>query len=643
MAIHVSSAKPGPRSVRLGWLLLFAIGSLVGTTLTGCTSIGPEAANAAVANGNADGTRAEKTTDSHGTTRPADADDSREATPAQRSAAAGGHGVPAAGPYHPDGLPKIALTPPLLLKLLAAEIGLQRQQLSTSYATYQDLAKRTRDARLARRATEIALSGRAFEQALASAELWSELDPASTESQQTLETLQLATGKLKDVEPALARRLATAREQGRLDDTYLQLQRTLTRIQDRNEGWAMLQRLSAPDLNVLSARMTRASVAASADRKEEAAAEATAALALAPTDSSAAIAAAQYTQDLPDGGPRAAGLLQEFLRQSPDDQSVRLALGRLYLADNRLADASKTLEAALAKDPQSPQVLYSLAQTSYQAKEPAKAESYLKRYVGLPDSVPRENPPAYLFLSQIAEEQQHNAEAIGWLEKIQGGELYISAVAKRAQLIAREGDVDKARQLIKDTTPRNQRERLALVSADAQVLREAKRYQESFDLLDEAVAKDPSAADLLYDHAMAAERIDRIAILEKSLRKLIELRPDSAHAYNALGYTLADRGLRLPEALELIRKAVALMPDDPQITDSLGWVYYRMGDMDNALKYLREAYSAKPDVEVAAHLGEVLWTSGARDEALKVWREASGREPKNEVLRGTLARLNVEL
>ena len=142
---------------------------------------------------------------------------------------------------------------------------------------------------------------------------------------------------------------------------------------------------------------------------------------------------------------------------------------------------------------------------------------------------------------------------------------------------------------------------------------------------------------------MAAERIDRIPVMEKSLRKLIELRPDSAHAYNALGYTLADRNQRLPEALDLIKKAMVLMPDDAQIIDSLGWVYYRMGDMPNALKYLREAYSAKPDVEVAAHFGEVLWTTGAREEALKVWREASGREPKNEVLRGTLARLNVSL
>ncbi len=626
MASLLSIPKPGFRASRFPWLIALALGTLATASMPGCASLPPGTGEA--------GTIKTADAGSEPATDKADQDESRRGGP--DSSGPGGS-------YQPDNLPKVALTPPLLAKILAAEIGLQRQQLSTSYSTYQDLAIRTRDARLARRATEIALSGRAFEQALASAQLWSELDPSSTESQQTLETLQLATGRLKDVEPALARRLAKAREQGTLDENYLQLQRTLARIQDRKEGWAMLQRLSQPDLDVVSARMARAAVAASADQKQAAAEEATAALKLSPKNSTAAIAAAQYTQELPDGGQRAAGLLKSYLDRSPDDQSVRLALGRLYLSDNKLKEAGDTLRAALKSDPNNPQVLYSLAQTSYQAKDPAQAESYLKRFIALPESVPRENGPAYLFLSQIAEEGGRIPDAIDWLKKIQGGELYISAVAKRAQLLARDGNLEEARNLLQETTPRNQRERFALVSAEAQALREAGRYQESFDLLDKVVSKDPNTPDLLYDHAMAAERIDQIAVMEKSLRKLIELRPDSAHAYNALGYTLADRNQRLPEALELIKKAIALMPDDPQIIDSLGWVYYRMGDIPNALKHLREAYEAKPDVEVAAHLGEVLWTSGARDEAMKVWREASGREPKNEVLRGTLARLNVSL
>ncbi|HZH06631.1 MAG TPA: tetratricopeptide repeat protein, partial [Lautropia sp.] len=524
----MSSAKPRLRVARLGWIVALGLGSFLGGAVSGCASVTSEDAQAAA--------RAGKVADAGSRTAPRNRLLAQGEGTSGRAAGADGSGP--AGSYRPQNLPNVSLTPPLLAKLLAAEIGLQRQQLSTSYATYQDLAVRTRDARLARRATEIALTGRAFDQALASAQLWVELDPASAESQQTLETLQLATGKLKDVEPALARRLTAAREQGKLDETYLQLQRTLSRVQDRKEGWAMLQRLSQRDMDVVSARMARAAVAASADQKEAAAAEAAAALKLAPKDSTAAIAAAQYLQDLPDGNAQAATLLKRFLDKAPEDQAVRLALGRLYLADNKLKESGETLRAALKVEPENPQVLYSLAQVSYQAKEPAEAEGYLKRFIALPDTVARENAPAYLFLSQIAEEDQRNAEAISWLEKIQGGEIFISAVSKRAQLIARDGDVDKARGLINATTPRNQRERYALVSAEALVLREAKRNQESFDLLDKAVTQDAEAADLLYDHAMAAERIDRIPVMEKSLRKLIEVRPESAHAYNALGYTL---------------------------------------------------------------------------------------------------------
>jgi tetratricopeptide (TPR) repeat protein len=546
-------------------------------------------------------------------------------------------------PYRPASLPNIALTPPLLFEVLAAEIAIQRQQLSSAYSTYQTLATQTRDARIARRATEVALSGRAFEQALNSSRLWQELDPASNEAQQTVETLQLATGRLKDVEPALVKRLAKAREDNQLDEVYLQLQRTLPRIQDRAAGWAMLQRLSATDLNFVSARVARSIVASAADDKVAAAAESAAAVELAPRDPAVVLLAAQQAEAVPEGEAKAQALLRDFLARSPDDVAVRLGLGRLYLANRKLKEAEDTLKAALSREPQNPQVIYSLAQTAYQANQPAQAEQYLKRFVDLPDSVERDNAPAWLFLGQIAEEGQRLPDAIGWLEKIQSGELFLNAVTRRAVLTARQGRVDEARALVKATTPRNARERQTLVSADAQVLREAKQYAAAFETLDKALTEDPTATDLLYDHAMAADKVDRIDQMEKSLRRLIELRPDSAHAYNALGYTFADRNIRLPEALELITKADLLQPNDAHIVDSLGWVQYRMGNLELALKHLRAAYALKPDVEVAAHLGEVLWASGRRDEALKIWRDASGREPTNEVLRGTLARLNVSL
>ncbi|MET0507530.1 MAG: tetratricopeptide repeat protein [Burkholderiaceae bacterium] len=547
-------------------------------------------------------------------------------------------------PYRPTSLPSLSLTPPVLYELLAAEIAAQRQQLSTAYSSYSSLAAQTRDARLARRATEIALNGRAFEQALTSARLWSELDPMSDEPKQAIEALLLATNRLAEAEPALSRRMAAARKNQQIDDFYSQLQRTLVRIEDRKGGWAMLRRLSADDLERLSARRARAAVAEAAGDRQAAADEALAAHEMAPRDPAMAIQAARLLQELPDNGTaRATRLLDDFVRKHPDDQSARLALGRIYLLSRQTGAARATFDAALQRTPNDPALLYLAAQGAYQAKDLDGARRHLNKYTALPTTVERDNAPAWVFLGQIAEDQNQPVEAIDYLKRVEGGELYLSALVRRAMLMARGGDYDGASKLIEATPARNQQEQTALISARAGILREAQRYPEAFDVLDQALARAPDNPDLLYDHAMAAEKVERLDTLEKSLRHLISLRPENAHAYNALGYTLADRNQRLPEALALIKKANELAPDDAQIIDSLGWVHFRLGNTEEALVHLRRAYAMKPDVEVAAHLGEVLWQSGARDEAMKVWREASGREPKNEVLRGTLARLNISL
>ena len=162
-------------------------------------------------------------------------------------------------------------------------------------------------------------------------------------------------------------------------------------------------------------------------------------------------------------------------------------------------------------------------------------------------------------------------------------------------------------------------------------------------MLAQALAKNPDNLSLLYDTAMAAERTNRIAEMEKHLRRVIELKPDYAHAYNALGYTFADRNTRLPEALKLIEKANELSPNDPYILDSLGWVYYRMGDLKRAREYLERAYSMKPEAEVSIHLAEVLWVAGDRDAARKLLREVRAQEPGNELLKSTVARLRIGL
>ena len=209
--------------------------------------------------------------------------------------------------------------------------------------------------------------------------------------------------------------------------------------------------------------------------------------------------------------------------------------------------------------------------------------------------------------------------------------------------MARQGKIKEARALIQAVPERTGDDARAKLLAEAQLLRDLKRWQDAATVLATASQRFADDADLIYEQAMVEEKLDHLPEMERLLRRVITLKPDHPHAHNALGYSLADRGLRLPEARALIQRALELSPGDPFITDSLGWVEFRLGSTDEALRLLRQAYAARPDTEIAAHLGEVLWAAGQRDEARRVWQDARGRDASNEVLRETLARLKVGL
>jgi tetratricopeptide (TPR) repeat protein len=239
---------------------------------------------------------------------------------------------------------------------------------------------------------------------------------------------------------------------------------------------------------------------------------------------------------------------------------------------------------------------------------------------------------AWLMLAQAADQRGDVKAANAWLDKIDNPQRALEVQTRRAMLMARQGKVREARLLVQQVPERRPEDARAKMLAESQVLREVKRWNEAHAVLVAASERFPGDADLLYEQAMVAEKMLRIDEMERVLRKVIEIKPDHQHAYNALGYSLADRSQRLPEA-----------PGDPFITDSLGWVEYRLGNRDESLRLLRKAYGSRPDPEIAAHLGEVLWVTGNRDEARRVWREARERDAVNEVLRETLTRLQVKL
>lgn len=540
-------------------------------------------------------------------------------------------------------LPAVPLTPQIMFQYLAAEVAAQRGDFGSATGTMLSLAGQTLDPRLARRATEFALAGRSLEHALQASRLWVKTAPGSTLARQTLESLYVSSGRLADAEPLMAARLSRARAGNGTADLWRQLQATLIRYPDKAAALALAQRLAASDASNAQAWLTVASIAAAAGRGDLAIAEARRALTLDPDSEAAVVALAGHLQTSPAGKPDAQTTLEGFLARKPAAIDARFALARV-LADMDKPDAARAqVDRALEQAPSNPTLLIASAQLAYQAKQLDRARALLQRYLALTPAVVRDASDAHLFLAQIAEDQGKLDEAIDWLAKVDDGEQMLAARVRQALLLGRTGHVDQARALLHDTQATSRRERVQRVAGEAQLLREAGRHADAFDVLDRALADLPGNPDLLYDQAMAAEKINRIDVMESSLKKLIQAKPEHAHAYNALGYTFADRNIRLDEAQELLTKALKLAPDDPHILDSVGWLEFRRGRFDAAVDYLQRAYAMRLEPDIAAHLGEVFWSSGRRDDALRVWREARARQPDNETLRETLTRLNVQL
>jgi tetratricopeptide (TPR) repeat protein len=258
------------------------------------------------------------------------------------------------------------------------------------------------------------------------------------------------------------------------------------------------------------------------------------------------------------------------------------------------------------------------------------------------DMAARGQVQAWLMLAQSTEQRGDFKAAESWLAKITDPQRALEVQSRRASILAKQGKVAQARELIRQVPERSPQDARAKIAAEAAVLRDVKRWLDAYEVLDAGTKSFSEDADLIYEQAMMAEKLDKLADMERLLRRVIELKPDNAHAHNALGYSLADRQQRLPEAKQLVARALELSPGDPFITDSLGWVEFRLGNHEEAARLLRQAYASRPDVEIGAHLGEVLWALGQRDDARRIWREAKGRDAANDVLRETLSRLRVD-
>ena len=530
-----------------------------------------------------------------------------------------------------DRLPKVELTPALLHRFLVAEIAGSRGNTALASETYFRLAETTRDPRVAKRAAEVALYARRQEEALAAARLWVELEPESMQARQMETSLLAAVGTPTDLARHVSRQLAA--NQAKVPSLLMQLNRLLARSEDKQAIRALVDQVTEPYLDVPEAHFARAHAASAAGDKAGALQSVDRALALRPTWEHAALVRAQLTAE----PAAAASFLQEFVARNPAARDALLAYARALVTIKDYGRAREQFERLLAGSAGDADVVYAVAVLSAQLKDYDRADKHFRELLTLGYS---DGDTVRVYLGQIAEEKQRWQEALSWYEQVGAGSQYLPARTRAAHLLLRQQRLADARKLLQESVATSVEERSQFVILEAQLMRDAGKVEDAYTVLADGLAARPDEPNLLYETALTAEKLGRNDVLERNLRRLIEIKPDHAHAYNALGYSLAERNERLDEAQQLIDKALELAPDDPFILDSKGWLLFRRGDGAAALAALAKAFSIRADPEIAAHIGEVLWSLGRRDEARQTWNEAIKASPDNEMLLGTVKRFS---
>ncbi len=542
-----------------------------------------------------------------------------------------------------------ALDGELFYQLLVGEFSTQRGEAGVGYSLILDAARKTNDARLYQRAIDISLQARAGDSALQAARAWKQAQPNSRDANRYVLQILIGLNRLNETVEPLKREIALAEAKERAL-TIVTLPRYFSRSSDKKLATEMLEQALADHLG--------------SNSTGPAAWSAVGRMRLESGDSAGALEAARRGQALDARAegpallalalmspqqPGAEAIVRKYLEGRPLVE-VRLAYARALLDAQRYAEAGSQVQIVTSEKPDYAEAWLIRGTLELQDNRLDPAERSLNQFLELMqtrrgngvDEPGRALAQAYLSLAQIAEQRKDYKQAEAWLARISSPEDLVRSQSRRAGILARQGKIDEARELIRNLPERSPADARVKLSSEVQLLRDNKLYAQAYELLAEATQRDPKDYDLVYDQATLAEKLGRPEEMERLLRRIIAEKPQYHHAYNALGYSFADRSVRLGEARQLILKALEFAPDDPFISDSLGWVEFREGNKAEALRVLQKAYRARPDAEIAAHLGEVLWSMGQREQALSVWREGLQLNAENETLVETLKRLRVK-
>lgn len=587
------------------------------------------------------------------------------AKPAAPAIAASAPGAePTEAPRVPE---QSSLDGQLFYQLLIAEIQANGGDAGSAYQLYLDAARRHQSGQLYQRAVEIALRARAGEQALSAAKAWRQALPQSRDAAEFTSQILIVLGRPGELAAPL-RALIQLTPTPQQPQVLANLPRSLARLSDRQVAAQVLDEATQPwrqpPLEMAEAWAASGEAWLMAKQFPKAMAATRKALALQPDLLTANLLAADMIGQQPD----AEALVQQRMSRADAPPLLRLAYARRLASSQRYEEAATQLDALVKVQPEQTGHWILLAAVRLELRQADAAEAALKQVLARtepatpPATTPGQGasptPPetaasdtnldkdreqAYLLLAQLEDLRGKRTDALKWLDLADPRHEKMAVQSQRARLLAQQGKVADARALLRSLPESEPRDAITKAQAEVQLLRDLGQMPEAYKVLEQTSARFPDDHELQYDQAMLAEKLKRYKDMERLLRRVIELAPDNPNAYNALGYSLADRKVQLDEARTLVEKAAALKPSDPFITDSLGWVAFRQGRLDDAIQLLREAYAARPDTEIGAHLGEALWAQGRKDEALRVWRESQARDRDNDTLKETLQRLGAAL
>lgn len=522
----------------------------------------------------------------------------------------------------------------LMYEVMIAELAGRRGYLDVATEGYLRASKRTDDARVAERATKLAVWGALWDQAQEAATRWVELDPESTEARELLAQVLLRSDQPEGAAlDQFAELVEKAEDRGVvLNDIFI----LLSREDDRPAALATLKGLQKRFPEEIYAHMGVARFLWQQNDRDAALVAVEQALKVNPEHGEALLMKAQiFTEQ----GKPAEGLedIKKALNNDPDDLSLRIGFARLLSGIGRYTEAGEELEYLYNNARDNGDVLLSIGLLALDSKRTDAAKRYLEALL----ETGEHRDQAHYYLARIDDQQQLFSEAIKHYEMVGEGDLYLSSQLRSAELYAASGQLEVGVERVRSlsTLLPDPAMQPMLITTESRMLQDAGKDVEAVGVLSAGLEKYPLNGELLYARALASDRTGDTETLMSDLNKLIVEEPDNASALNALGYFLADANLRLDEAEQHLEKAIQLRPDDPAIMDSLGWLRFRQGDTAAAKQLLEQAYKLMADGEIAAHLGEVLWVIGDEAAARELWDKALVDSPEHVKLVDTVERL----